>query len=272
MPERRSTNRNETPAATVGRVTALLDAFAAAEDELGVTDLAERLRLAKSVVHRLVTALSAAGYLAQNPATRRYALGPRAARLGQAAVGNRDIRTRARPHLVRLATKTGETATLSIIVGESRAYAEQVESTQSVRQTVQIGSAAPLYVGASGKAILAYLPQQQRDAIIARISKSAPLLANGARLNVSSLKRDLETIRRRGFAISEAERIVGASSAAAPVFDHNGDVTGAISVASVTVRHGKSDLLGFGELARQYADRLSSELGSNSRALEQRGA
>jgi DNA-binding IclR family transcriptional regulator len=268
----RTAAKRETPAASVGRVTAVLDLFADSGEDLGVTEIAEQLGLAKSVVHRLVSALSNAGYLLQDSGTRRYTLGPKATRLGQASLGDKDIRLRARPHLVKLAAKTGETATFSVLVGDQRSYAEAVDSSQPVRQTVQIGALAPLHVGASGKAILAFLTDEHREAILARLPRTGVTLANGGRRGVDALRKDLEMVHKRGFAVSEAERITGATSAAAPVFDHHGDVIGAISVASVSMRHTGTDLLGFGELARQQADRLSRELGSSARSMERRGA
>lgn len=261
MAERRSATLNETPTASVARVTALLDTFVDARSDLGITEIAARLGLAKSVVHRLVTALTKAGYLSQTPNTRRYALGPRATRLGQAALGQMDIRARARPILRELAAETGETATFSVLAGSERVYAEQIESTQPVRQSVQIGSLAPLYLGASSKAILAFLPERQSEAILVRAAKTPVTLTDGRRLDVKALRGELETIRRRGYATSSGERIVGAASTAAPVFDHHGEVIGSVSVASVSVRHGKNDLMKFGEVARAAADRLSTQLG-----------
>lgn len=172
-----------------------------------------------------------------------------------------DIRARARPILRDLASQTGETATLSTVAGDERVYAEQVESTQQVRQSLQIGSVAPLYLGASGKAILAFLPARRSEAILSRAAKLGVTLADGSRLDVKSLRAELGTIRRRSFAMSRGERIVGAVSSAAPVFDHHGEVVGAVSVASVSVRRGRGDLLKFGELARFSADKLSMELG-----------
>lgn len=257
----RRTSPTETPTASVARVTALLDTFAEARTDLGVTEIATQLGLAKSVVHRLVSALARAGYLSQTPNTRRYSLGPRATRLGQAALGQMDIRARARPILRDLAAQTGETTTLSTLAGEERVYAEQIESTQPVRQSVQIGSTAPLYLGASGKAMLAFLPGHRSREILQRAARSNVTLTSGARLDVPALGDELATIRKRGFAVSQGERIVGAVSTAAPVFDHHGDVIGSISVASVSVRHGRSDLVKLGSVARAAADRLSTELG-----------
>lgn len=255
-----------TPTATVQRVTAVLDAFlAGAGSDIGITELAAQLGLGKSVVHRLVTALSDADYLSHDVVTRRYSLGPKAVRLGLVAVGQINVRERALPYLRALASDTGETVTLSLRTGDHRTYAEQVESTHRVRQAIQIGSAAPLYVGASGKAILAFLSLDEQEAVLRRARKT--VMANGSPLDMPTLKDDLRCIRQRGFATSVSERIVGAASAAAPVFDHHGAVVASISVAGVTVRHTQDDLTRFGEKAATCAERLSADLGwSGSRA------
>jgi IclR family transcriptional regulator, acetate operon repressor len=271
--ERDSVGRNAAaPTATVARVTAVLDAFLENGASMGVTELATRLGLAKSVVHRLVTALVGAGYLDHDASTRQYGLGPKAVRLGLIAAGQIDIREKAGPVLHELAQRTAETATLSLLVGDQRVYAAQVESTQPVRQSVQVGSTAHLYVGASGKAMLAFLSGPRRTSVLRSAAATGVTLANGARLDCEALANELETIRRRGFATSEAERVRGAASAAAPVFDHRGGVVGAISVAGVTVRHGPAELEEFGKLARESAERLSVELGWGGRGALARTA
>ena len=249
------------PAATMQRLIALLDTFLVGPGELGVTDLAKRLGLAKSVVHRLVTALSGAGYLAHNPSTRRYRLGPKTVRLGVVALSQIDVRQRARPSLVALAAETGETATLSVLDDTQRIYVDQVESVQPVRQTVQLGRPAPLFIGASGKAMLAFLPAPRRGPLIDDAIRVGVRQADGSTLDESTLLADLDEIRRRGFAISISERILGAASAAAPILDRHGDVVACISLASVTVRHGRAELLGVGPRVRDYAERISAELG-----------
>ncbi len=246
----------------------MLDAFLVAEGDLGVTELAERLGLAKSVSHRLVAALTDAGYLARNPVTRRYRLGPKAVRLGLVALAQISISQHARQYLEILAAETGETATLSILDGDHRVYVEQVESSQTVRQTVQLGQHAPLHVGASGKAMLAFLPADRGRQLVRHAMRSGATRANGAPLEERWLLDELEEIRKQGFAISQSERIVGAASAAAPVFDHRGEVVASLSVASVTVRHERADLMRFGHLAQTYAERLSADLGWTGRTAE----
>jgi DNA-binding IclR family transcriptional regulator len=259
--EQETDARNGLPTATVGRVTAVLDAFLEAGGDLGVTELAAQLGLAKSVVHRVVSALADAEYLAHDAATRRYSLGPRAIRLGLVAVGQMRIRERALPYLRELAAETTETATLSLLIGDYRIYAEQIESAHPVRQSIAIGSTATLYLGASGKAMLAFLPAQRVTAILRQAAQSAPLRADGTPVDIPGLSNELEDIRQRGFATSRSERVLGAASAAAPVHDHHGDVIASVSVAGVTVRHGPDDLLRFGGLARRCAERLSAQLG-----------
>jgi DNA-binding IclR family transcriptional regulator len=263
--EQSSARRNGVlkPTATVGRVTAVLDAFLEADRDLGVTELAARLGLAKSVVHRLMTALTDAEYLAHDVGSRRYSLGPKALRLGLVAVGQMRIRERALPYLRELAAETGETATLSLLVGDHRIYAEQIESAQLVRQSVPIGANAALYAGASGKAMLAFLAPARLRAIVQQAALARR--ADGQLIDADALTAEIEEIRHRGFATSQSERVLGAASAAAPVFDHHGDVVASVSVAGVTVRHGQAELHAFGRLAAHCAARLSADLGHTRR-------
>jgi DNA-binding IclR family transcriptional regulator len=227
------------------RVIDVLDAFAESGGDLGVTEIARRLRCSKSVVHRILVTLSEAGYVSADPSTRRYRLGAKALLLARAASVHDDLRRRALPHLQTIRERTGETATLSLVRGSVRMYAEQVESRNAVRQTVEVGSEAPLHLGASGKAILAFLAEDARP----REARSA------------SLEADLDRIRRRGYAVSHAERIPGAASVAAPIFDHRGAVVGSVSAAGVLARSDARTTTRYGAIVVAEARALSRELG-----------
>ena len=227
------------------RVTEVLDEFAQSRDDLGVTEIARRLRYSKSVVHRILVALVEAGYLAVDPATRRYRLGAKVLLLARAASAHDDLRRRALPHLRSIRERTGETATLSLLRGAVRVYAEQIESRNAVRQTVEVGSEAPLHLGASGKAILAFLPEAARRALA----------------RAAGLDADLERVRRRGYAVSHAERISGAASVAAPIFDHRGAVVGSVSAAGVLARSDARTTARYGAVVAAEARALSRELG-----------
>lgn len=229
----------------VRRVTDVLDAFAASSGDLGVSELARQLRCSKSVVHRLLAGLADAGYVTADPTTRRYRLGSKTLLLAQSASAHDDLRRRALPHLEIVRERTGETATLSLLRGTVRVYVEQLESRQSVRQAVVVGMEAPLHLGASGKAILAHLPPD-----------TWPASARG-----QALKADLEHVRQRGYAVSWAERVAGAASVAAPVFDHTGAVLGSISAAGVLARSEPRTMTRHGAIVAAEARALSRELG-----------
>jgi DNA-binding IclR family transcriptional regulator len=227
------------------RVVAVLEAFLDGVPDLGVTELSRRLDCSKSVVHRILAALTERGFVVADPATHRYRLGPNARRLGDVASEHQDLGAQALPHLRRIRERTGETATFSARRGAVRVYVEQVESRHVVRQTVRVGEEAPLHLGASGKAILAFLPES-----------AWPSGAGGAALGA-----DLRRIRRRGYATSQGERIPGAASVAAPVFDRDGSVIGSISVAGVVVRTEARQTAVYGSIVQTEADALSRKLG-----------
>ncbi len=243
----RRTSRARTSPSAAHRVAQVFDTFAESGDDLGVTEISRRIRSSKSVVHRILTTLVETGYVAADPVTHRYRLGAKALRLASAGSADDDLRRRALPHLHAIRERTGESATLSVLRGHVRVYAAQVESRHAVRQIVEVGSEAPLHRGASGKAILAFLPARP---------PSAP--------RSKTLDADLERIRERGYAVSHAERVPGASSVAAPVFHRDG-VIGSISAAGVLARSDAKIIKRYGAVVAAEARALSRELGWRGR-------
>jgi DNA-binding IclR family transcriptional regulator len=236
------------------RVADVLEAFLDGPADMGVTELARRLGCSKSVVHRILIALVDTGFLASDPVTRRYRLGPKARRLGQARHEHDDLRTEVLPYLRRIRERTGETATFSVLTGGARVYVEQVESQHTVRQTVRVGEEAPLHRGASGKSILAFLP----ESLVPTDARRPDLLA------------ELRRVRRLGYAVSHGERIAGAASVAAPVFDHAGTVIGSISIAGVIARSTPRRDAVFGKIVRSEAAEFSKALGWKERLPKRR--
>ena len=239
------TQNGRTPSGATKRVAAVLAVFAEGARDVGVTELARRIGCSKSVVHRIVVDLVATGFLVADPLTRRYRLGPLARQLATAATEHRDLRSEAFPYLQRIRERTGETATLSVLRGDARVYIEQLESAHRVRQTVRVGEEAPLHLGASGKAILAFLPED-----------AWPPAARTA-----AIAAELRRIRKRGYASSASERIPGAASVAAPIFDDAGRVIGSISAAGVVTRASARRNALHGAIVRSEARALSQLLG-----------
>ena len=161
--------------------------------EVGVSELSRQLGWPKSVAHRVLTTLAHSGLVAVDTSTHRYRLGPAALRLGLAAIARTDVHQLAFPHLRTLRDHTGETATLTLLSGDSRLYVEVVESRHLVRQTIEVGSHAPLFVGGSSKAILAFLDPAEREQVLASAQEAT--LADGTPLDIDKLRKELATIR-----------------------------------------------------------------------------
>lgn len=227
--------------------------------DVGVSEVSRTLGWSKSAAHRALATLAATGFVTLDPETRRYRLGPTALRLGLAALARADLHRLALPHLRRLRDRTGETATVTVLSDDERVYVDQVESGHPVRQIIEVGTRAPLYLGASSKAMLAHLPVERREHVLAGAIGASK--ADGSKLDTDVLRRDLDIIRSRGFAISRGERVAGAASVAAPVFGHDAGVLGSISIAGVTARQSAADLEALGPLVRDAALALSHELG-----------
>src|SRR5881398_2742425 len=143
---------------SVANAIRLLTSFSGEEDELGITTLAGRLRLAKSTVHRLAATLTGAGFLEQNGETGKYRLGVALFELGALVRRRMDVANEARPKLRELLEKTGETVQLGIVDHFSVLYVYEMESRRAIRMAAAVGGRAPLHCTAVGKVLLAHQP------------------------------------------------------------------------------------------------------------------
>ena len=243
---------------SVERVSGVLLAFSLAEPVLGVSEIARRLGIPKSAVHRTLTSLTRSGLVARDAGGARYRLGPRAVEIGMAAMGTADVRTVALPVMQELSRGSGETATLSLLSGDERVYAAQVESVQDVRMTVELGRRFPLYAGASGQAILAALPAATRERYLAGI-QLAPL--TGATItDRAHLVAALATARRQGYAASRGQRDAWAAAVAAPITVAGRRVVGCLSICGPLGRFDDAAVRRHGEAVREGALLVSGEL------------
>jgi len=218
---------------TTARVAEVLLAFAGAKAPLGITEIARRTNLSKAVVHRIAQTLCLNSFLWQDPGTRKYQVGIAAFALADSANQTSRFRQAGMEILADLAEVCEETTTLSARIGHRRVYTGQVESSQLVRISVDVGRTHPLTVGASGAAILAFLPENE---IEAALKIPVPALSDATLTEPEQLRARLETVRREGFARTTGERVRDSTSFAAPVRNRLGEVMGAISIAALTSR------------------------------------
>jgi DNA-binding IclR family transcriptional regulator len=220
------------PDGGVKSVTAALDAldcFVEA-DELGVSDIARRLGVAKSTAHRMLTSLCASGLTERNPETGQYRLGLHLLELGQLAANRMRLRRAALPLLEELRQVSGCTVDLAVPAGADVVYVERLETRPGTPLMHAVGRRQPSHCTSSGKAMAAY----DDDLARARRAAGFPALTARSIRTVADYDRVLAEVRRRGVAISVGELSAGLSSVAAPVLDASGRARAAVSLIGVS--------------------------------------
>jgi DNA-binding IclR family transcriptional regulator len=202
-----------------------LDCFAD-DVELGVSDIARRLGVAKSTAHRLLTSLRSRGLAERNPETGQYRLGVHLFELGQLAQERMRLRQAAMPLLEELRQASGCTVQLAIPGGADVLYVERLETLRGMALMANSGRRLPAHATASGKAIAAYHPELAQRRRVAGF----PALTNATIRSAADFDRALALVRRRGVATNLGEARPGICSVAAPVLDASGTAISAISL------------------------------------------
>jgi DNA-binding IclR family transcriptional regulator len=244
--------------AAVERAADVLNVFTELDGAtVGVTELAEHLGLSKAVVHRILTSLRVKGFVDIDESTHRYSLGPAALALGLTYLQQIDVRDEARSVLRGLSERTNETATLSVRRGDVRIYVDQITPPREVKMTVQLGHPYPLHAGGSSKALLAHLPESTVDEYL---NRPLDALSSVTITDPDEIREELEQIRIQGFAVSFGERQEGASSIAAPVFDHENHPIAVISVCGPVERF-RDEMDDIAPILLEATRQLSRKLG-----------
>ncbi|HEU4353725.1 MAG TPA: IclR family transcriptional regulator [Burkholderiales bacterium] len=240
----------------------LLNSFSGDEDELGITLLASRLRLAKSTVHRLASTLTSAGFLEQNAETGKYRLGVALFELGALVRRRMDVANEARPKLRELLEKTGETVQLGIIDHFSVLYVYEMESPRAIRMAAAVGGRAPLHCTALGKVLLASQPE---DFVKQVIDRGLAAYTSKTLTRREEVREMLEEVKSRGRAIDDEESESGLRAIAAPVHNHSGAVIAALGVAAPVQRMSKRMLHTCVPTVIHAASAVSARLGYHRR-------
>ena len=231
--EQPQARREKARLSSVANSIRLLTSFSGEENELGITTLASRLRLAKSTVHRLAATLTGAGFLEQNSETGKYRLGVALFELGALVRRRMHVANEARPKLRELLELTGETVQLGIVDHYSVLYVYEMESRHAIRMAAAVGGRAPLHCTAVGKVLLAHQnPEYVRDLIGRGLSSHTGKTVTRR----ETLLALLEEVRLRGYAIDDEESENGLRAIAAPVRNHTGGVIAALGVAAPVQR------------------------------------
>ena len=245
----------------IERAVSILNAFSPEDPELGVTELAERLGLHKSTVHRFMVNLDAAGLVERNPRTGRYRLGLRIFELGGLVMQQMNLWDEALPFLEGLVHDSGETGHLAVLDGGEAIYIERVEARRALRVPSAIGRGYPAHATNLGKVLLADLPRERVEEIVAERGLAA--YTPHTITDLEGLEAELERIRVLGYAIDNEEYDEGLRCIGAPVRDHSGHVVAALGIGGPVTRITPDRVDELAELVMTAARGLSRRLGAH---------
>jgi DNA-binding IclR family transcriptional regulator len=236
----------------VGRALDILKVFTVSDYELSAGELLKRVDLSRPTLYRLLYTLEQSGFLTSAGEPQKFRLGPAVAQLAHVWTASLNLADIGRPMLRNLWESTGETSALFVAQGAYRTCIAELPSAQPLSYKCGIGYRGPIVRGASGHAIVAFAdiaPETLRQ------------YAQGFDFDFGKYARDLELIRKRGYAISIEELIQGAVSIAAPFFNGAGEIVGSIVVFGPKARLNAAKTEAFGKLLMTEAAALSAVLG-----------
>lgn len=239
---------------SVHRALDLLERFDDEHPTWTLAELTSASQLPKTTVLRLVTTLERRGLVvATGPG--RYAIGPGFLRWSRLSSASMEIPPAVRAALGKLAADTGETANLYIRVGRTRVCLAQAQGTLSVRHTIAVGSALPLWGGAAARVLLADPPLLAADpSLIDEVAAESPYDQTFAK----KLRTAATAAAERGFAITHGERELGASGISAPVRRSDGRVVAAVGIGGPTTRFNDDRLPPYVQAVRRCATTISA--------------
>ena len=245
------------------RGLAILGCFTSEHPVLGIADIADELGMSRSTTHRYVTTLLALGYLEQGR-SRKYRLGLRVTDLGMSALNSTGLRENVHPFLEELRERTGYTVGLAVLDGMEILYVDRARSWRRAERETDIGlypgSRMPAYCTAMGKVLLAHLPEDVKQDLLAqlKLERNSPSTITSKQ----ALRAELERIAEDGYAVNDQELRPGLQAIAVPVRDESREVVAAVGIAASPEAISVAELTdALGPHLISTAARISSRLG-----------
>jgi DNA-binding IclR family transcriptional regulator len=245
---------------SVDRAAALLLALGDCQGEAGVTELARRLGLHKSTASRLLATLQKRGLVEQDEETGKYQLGAALLHMGSSYLDGNELRTRALNWSDSLAARTNESVRIGTLHEGQVLIVHHVFRPDDSLQTLDVGALLPAHASALGKILLADHPYAAGEVARSGLESFTPATIT----DPETLERELERVRKRGWAADIGELVNGEVSCAAPILDRRGVTVGAMGVSGppdrlLAARQPRGDLVAF---VREAARAVSRELGA----------
>ena len=242
---------------SVERAMRILSSFDSEHGDRGVSEVAQLTGLHKATTHRIMMTLLNGGFLERLPDGERFRLGIRVVELGLGALRGLDVRRAAFPYMEQLVERFDETCDLGVFDRGWVLYVEVVRSQHSLTIAARVGRRLPAYCTASGRVFLAFLPPEVVDPVMGEPLKpcTEKTITSPARL-----REELETIRKRGYAIDDGEFEAGIRAVSAPVRNIDGEVIAALSIPGPTNRMPQERIPEIAEALLEVCDAISAHV------------
>ena len=207
----------------------VLEAFTSSKYSLSFQELALKTGMPKASTFRFLQTLLSQNYISFDSASKKYFIGPRVLSLGFTVLSGLELKDVAHPYLQQLSRISNQNVNLAILDGTEAVFIERINRGGLLSINLSVGSRVNLYQTASGRAILAFLGREKFEYVVGQLSRD-----RGAVKHIGSngrkLKQVIEAVRRRGYAVNDEELIDGVRAIAAPIFNRQGEVEGAITM------------------------------------------
>ena len=242
---------------TIRKAFRIVEMLAEREEPWSISELARRLEMSKSNAHFLLSALRANGYVEQDVSKKQYFLTLKLWELGTRVLGRLDLRRIASPYLASLAEATSETVNLAILDHGEVLYVHKIDSPMPVRAYTPEGRRAPAYCTSTGKAMLAYQPEEVIRKVAAQIERHTDHTIS----TTKELINELQKIRKVGYSMNRGEWRDSVRGVAVPIMDSSGKVIAAVGVFGPAERLSSKKLDQLAATVKKTGAAISEALG-----------
>ena len=244
---------------SIDRALQILELFSLEKAEWGVTEISKALNIYKSNVHNVLTTLAEKGFVKKDPKTDKYKLGIKFFELGSVVIKNMDLRKIAHPYIEELSKEFNETVHLGVLDKGRVISIEGEESGKGLCSHIEIGKGTPLHCTAVGKAIMAYLSEEEINLIIRR--EGLEKFTENTITTKKDLKNEFKKIREQGYAIDNIEHEEGVRCVAGPIRDYTGKVIASMSISGPAFRINEDNIPLIAKKVKEYCNCISEEIG-----------
>ena len=250
------------PIKVLDKSLSVLELLLRQDSDMNITEMSEKLGFYPSTTHRILDTLKYWGYVEQDSHTQKYQLGLKALELGMTKLHKMDLVREATPYLKELVNQYNETVHLGALEKKEVMYLAKKESSQTIRMISYVGKRAPLHCTALGKVLLSYLPEEERRKILE--GKQLPRLTERTITDKEELEKNLEQVKKQGFALDNEENEKDVCCMAVPIRNYQGTVIAALSISRPSFRMYKNKQKDLEKALIEIGEKISKRMGYNS--------